>query len=63
MAQKVHKVRQQNNFPILQTPSIPEDAFYQNDLGRLHLSIPFKELALKIPSPPQSRSGRAVKLF
>ena len=36
---------------FLQTPSILEDAFYQSDLGRLHRSIPFKELASKIPSP------------
>jgi IS5 family transposase len=48
---------------FLQTPSILEDAFYQNDLGRLHRSIPFKELAAKIPSPPQVKSGRGRKPF
>lgn len=48
---------------FLQTPSIMEDAFYQNDLGRLHRSIPFKDLAAKIPSPPQSKSGRGRKPF
>lgn len=40
-----------------------EDAFYQNDLGRLHRSIPFKDLVAKIPSPPQSKSGRGRKPF
>jgi len=48
---------------FLQTPSVLEDAFYQSDLGRLHRSIPFKELASKIPSPPQNRSGRGRKPF
>jgi len=48
---------------FLQTPCILEDAFYQSDLGRLHRSIPFKELAPKIPSPPQNRSGRGRKPF
>jgi len=48
---------------FLQTPSILEDVFYQNDLGRLHRSIPFKDLALKIPSPPQTTSGRGRKPF
>jgi len=37
---------------FLQTPSGQEDAFYATDLGKLHRSIPFKGLALKIPSPP-----------
>ncbi len=48
---------------FLQTPSIMEEAFYQNDLGRLHRSIPFQDLAAKIPSPPQSKSGRGRKPF
>jgi len=48
---------------FLQTPSILEDVFYQTDLGRLYLSIPFKELALKIPSPPHITSGRGRKPF
>ncbi len=48
---------------FLQTPSILEDAFYQSDLGRLHRSIPFKELASKIPSPLQNISGRGRKPF
>jgi len=48
---------------FLQTPSILEAAFYQSDLGRLHCSIPFKDLASKIPSPPQIRSGRGRKPF
>ncbi|MBA3675702.1 MAG: transposase [Chitinophagaceae bacterium] len=48
---------------FLQTPSILEDAFYQTDLGRLHSSIPFKELAAKIPSPPHNNSGLGRKPF
>ena len=48
---------------FLQTPSIVEEVFYQSDLGRLHGSIPFKELASKIPSPLQNRSGRGRKPF
>lgn len=48
---------------FLQTPSIVEDAFYQSDLGRLHRSIPFEELATKIPSPLQQKSGRGRKPF
>lgn len=48
---------------FLQTPSILENAFYQSDLGRMQRSIPFKELASKIPSPPQNRSGRGRKPF
>jgi hypothetical protein len=48
---------------FLQTPSILEAVFYQNDLGKLHRSIPFKDLALKIPSPAQSKSGRGRKAF
>jgi IS5 family transposase len=48
---------------FLQTPSILEDAFYQTDLGRLHRSIPFKDLAKKISSPPQTNSGRGRKPF
>ena len=48
---------------FLQTPSILEDAFYQTDLGRLHRSIPFKDLAEKIPSPPHFKSGRGRKPF
>ncbi|HEY8733500.1 MAG TPA: transposase [Puia sp.] len=48
---------------FLQIPSIIEDVFYQNDLGRLHRSIPFKDLAAKILSPPQSKSGRGRKPF
>jgi transposase, IS5 family len=48
---------------FLQTPSVVEDVFYQTDLGRLHRSIPFKDLATKIPSPPQSKSGRGRKPF
>lgn len=48
---------------FLQTPSILEEVFYQNDLGRLHRSIPFTDLATKIPSPPQNKSGRGRKPF
>lgn len=48
---------------FLQTPSVLEDVFYQTDLGRLYRSIPFKDLALKIASPPQSKSGRGRKPF
>ena len=48
---------------FLQTPSILEDAFYATDLGKLHCSIPFKDLASKIPSPPQIKSGRGRKPF
>ena len=48
---------------FLQTDSIQESAFYATDLGKLHLSIPFKELASKIPSPAQAMSGRGRKAF
>lgn len=48
---------------FLQTPSILEAVFYQSDLGRLHRSIPFKDLASKIPSPPHNKSGRGRKPF
>jgi transposase, IS5 family len=48
---------------FLQTDSIQESAFYATDLGKLHQSIPFKELASKIPSPAQANSGRGRKAF
>jgi hypothetical protein len=48
---------------FLQTPCVLENVFYQTDLGRLYNSIPFKDLASKIPSPPQSKSGRGRKPF
>lgn len=48
---------------FLQTDSIQESAFYATDLGKLHRSIPFKELASKIPSPAQGLSGRGRKAF
>lgn len=48
---------------FLQTDSIQKSAFYDTDLGKLHQSIPFKELASKIPSPAQSKSGRGRKAF
>ena len=48
---------------FLQTPSILEDIFYQSDLGRLYRAIPFQDLASKIPSPAQSKSGRGRKPF
>jgi transposase, IS5 family len=48
---------------FLQAPSILEDVFYRTDLGKLHRSIPFADLASKIPSPPQSKSGRGRKPF
>ena len=48
---------------FLQTPSIMEEVFYQSDLGRLHRSIPFQDLAAKIPCPSQSKSGRGRKPF
>lgn len=48
---------------FLQTPSDLESVFYQTDLGKLYRSIPFKELASKIPSPPQTKSGRGRKPF
>ncbi len=43
---------------FLQTASIQENVFNETDLGKLYRSIPFKELASKIPSPPQIKSGR-----
>jgi IS5 family transposase len=48
---------------FLQTPSVVENAFFQTDLGRLHRSIPFRDLASKIPSPLQAKSGRGRKAF
>ena len=70
MAQKVFKVRQEKlliqmyyNPLFLQTPSVQEAVFHDTDLGRLHRSIPFKELASKIPSPRGVKSGRGRKPF
>ena len=48
---------------FLQTVSVQEAVFYDTDLGHLHRSIPFKELASKIPSPAQQNSGRGRKPF
>ena len=48
---------------FLQTDSVQESAFHATDLGKLHRSIPFKELASKIPSPAQTNSGRGRKAF
>lgn len=48
---------------FLQTDSIQESAFHATDLGKLHRSIPFKELASKVPSPAQGQSGRGRKPF
>lgn len=48
---------------FLQTPSVQEAVFYDTDLGRLHRSIPFKEMASKIPSPRGVKSGRGRKPF
>ncbi len=48
---------------FLQTPSIPEDAFYQTDLGRLHRSIPLRGLAKNILSTPQIKLVAVVTLF
>lgn len=48
---------------FLQTPSIQEAAFYETDLGKLHQSIPFKELAANIASPSSVQSGRGRKPF
>jgi transposase, IS5 family len=65
----MHKVRQRKTVQMyynplfLQTDSIQESAFYATDLGKLYQSIPFKELASKIPSPAQVKSGRGRKAF
>jgi transposase, IS5 family len=48
---------------FLQTPSVLENAFFQTDLGALYLSIPFKDMASKIPAPPHDISGRGRKPF
>ena len=48
---------------FFQTPSVLENAFFQTDLGSLYLSIPFKDLASKIPAPLQNKSGRGRKPF
>ena len=48
---------------FFQTPSVVENVFYQTDLGRLYRSIPFREMASKITSPSQNRSGRGRKPF
>ncbi len=48
---------------FLQTPSIQEAVFYETDLGKLHQSIPFKELAANIASPASVQSGRGRKPF
>ena len=69
MAQKVRKVRQHNTVQMyynplfFQTPSVVENVFYQTDLGRLYRSIPFREMASKIPAPLQIKSGRGRKPF
>lgn len=48
---------------FLQTPSILEDVFYQSDLGKLYRSLPLEDMAAKIPSPLQHKSGRGRKPF
>jgi hypothetical protein len=48
---------------FLQTDSVVGSAFYATGLGKLHLSIPFKELASKIPSPAQANNGRGRRAF
>lgn len=48
---------------FLQTPMVQEAVFYASDLGQLYRSIPFKELAAKIPLPKQAISGRGRKPF
>lgn len=66
----MRKVRQLNilvqmyyNPLFLQTPSVQEAVFYQTDLGKLHQSIPLKQLASSIASPASERSGRGRKPF
>ena len=48
---------------FVQTPCVQEAVFYKNDLGKLHRSIPFKDLASKIPTPASLKSGRGRKPF
>jgi transposase, IS5 family len=48
---------------FLQSPGLQENIFYQTDLGKLHQSIPFRELAAKIGLPDHDRSGRGRKPF
>jgi hypothetical protein len=48
---------------FVQTSSVQEGVFYNTDLGKLYRSIPFKDLASKIPSPKNFHSGRGRKPF
>lgn len=42
-------------------PHQVERAFFETDLGRLYQTIPFKELAYRIPAPARERSGLGRK--
>ena len=66
----MRKVRQLNvlnqmyyNPLFLQNSSLQEAVFHQTDLGKLYPSIPFRELAARIPAPASERSGRGRKPF
>ena len=48
---------------FLQTAGVQEAVFLSTDLGSLYQSIPFKELAQKIPAPAFYGSGRGRKPF
>lgn len=48
---------------FLQSESIQQSVFLSTDLGQLHQSIPFRELASKIPMPLYEKSGRGRKPF
>ncbi|HRP32775.1 MAG TPA: hypothetical protein PKV73_12830 [Agriterribacter sp.] len=43
------------------TPDLQSQRFLATDLGKLHQSIPFKELALLIPQPAGKLSGKGCK--
>lgn len=43
------------------TPQLQSQRFLATDLGKLHQSIPFKELALLIPQPAGKLSGKGCK--
>lgn len=48
---------------FLQTSEVQEAVFLSTDLGVLYQSIPFKQLACKIPAPSFYKSGRGRKPF
>ncbi|MFT3950203.1 MAG: hypothetical protein QM763_24775 [Agriterribacter sp.] len=50
-----------SNLLLELTPELQSQRFLATDLGKLHQSIPFQELALLIPQPAGRLSGKGCK--